>query len=393
MKGVRSTALRFMALCAIAMVACVMAFVLAGCSSGSGSASASASASSASASASAASASASAASGEAAAETRTFTDSTGRTVEIPANIERVAATGAISQQVLFTIAPDKLVGLCDEMTDLEQKYIGAQYASLPIFGQIYGGKGSFNKEAVAAADPQLIIDIGEAKKGIVEDLDELQASIGVPCVHIEATLDTWPQAYEMLGELLGEQERAKVIADYIAASYQKTLDGLAKVAPEDRVKGAYLLGDAGLNAMPKGTFNAGVVDLAFDNVVEIENAKGSGLGSEVSFEQVALWDPEFIIFAPESIYASAGDDPAWQTVAAIANKNYYEVPGVPYNWVSTPPSINQVIGIQWLARLCYPDQFDDDINQVVKEYFSTMYNYEMSDAELQELLANSMPRA
>ena len=51
-----------------------------------------------------------------------FTDSLGRTVESPGSIERVAVSGAISQQVMFTFAPDLLVGLCDEMNDAEKNF-------------------------------------------------------------------------------------------------------------------------------------------------------------------------------------------------------------------------------------------------------------------------------
>ena len=349
----------------------------------------SASSSSASGSSSAASSSDSSSSAAAEQGTREFTDSLGRTVEIPADIQRVAVSGAISQQVMFTFAPDLLVGLCDEMNDAEKTYVGEEYASLPVFGQIYGGKGDFNKEAVAAADPQLIIDIGEAKKGIEEDLDALQESIGVPVVHIEATLSTYGDAYKMMGELLNRQERAEEIASYIDDAYASTVAVLDTIPESERVKAAYLLGDAGLNAMAKGTFQASVIDLCTDNVAEIEGAKGSGLGSEVSFEQVALWNPELILFAPGSIYGTVGDDPAWQTIAAIQDGNYYEVPAAPYNWISTPPSVNQIMGLQWLSRLCYPDKFSDDIATVTKAYYKNVYGYELGDDECQKLIENA----
>ena len=362
---------------------CAVVLALAGCGSSSSSSAASSSAGDSQSSASSAASN----------ETVEFTDSLGRTVELPANIERVAVSGAISQQVMFTIAPDLLVGLCDEMNDAEKTYVGEEYASLPVFGQIYGGKGSFNKEAVAAADPQVIVDIGEAKKGIEEDLDELQEQIGVPVVHIEATLSTYGDAYRMLGELLGRQDRAEEIATYVDGAYASTMAVLDTIPEAERVHAAYLLGDAGLNAMAKGTFQAGVIDAVTDNVAVIEGAKGSGLGSEVSFEQVALWNPDLILFAPESIYGTVADDASWQTISAIQSGNYYEVPAAPYNWISTPPSVNQIMGLQWLSRLCYPDKFDDDIATVTKEYYKNVYGYELSDEECSELIANATPKA
>ena len=45
------------------------------------------------------------------AETYTFTDSAGRTVELPKQIDRIAPSGGLAQMALFAIAPDKLVGI------------------------------------------------------------------------------------------------------------------------------------------------------------------------------------------------------------------------------------------------------------------------------------------
>ena len=374
------------ALAALLFALCVAAVLaLVGCgSSNSGSTSSASASGSASSSASSA--------GAASSGTVSFTDSAGRTVEVPANIERVAITGPISQMCLLTLAPEKLVGLSNELSGAEMKYVG-DYASLPVFGQIYGGKGDFNKEAVAKADPQVIIDIGEAKKTIVEDLDEIQGAIGIPCIHIEASYDSYDAAYTELGKLLGVEERAQKLADYCANAQKTTSDAVATVPEADRVKVAYLLGDAGLNVMAKGSFQGTVVDAIADNVCVLEKAGGSGLGSESSFEQIALWDPQMIIFAPDSIYDKVGSDATWQTLSAVKNGNYYAVPGEPYNWVSSPPGVNQILGYQWFARLCYPDKFSDSMADVVKGYYKTFYNYDMTDDECNALLAGATPKA
>ena len=400
METSKTTRLRKRA-CAAAIVAlmCVAAFGLAACGGTSaassqqsaGNASSTSAASGAEGASASAEASASSAAGDVA--TVSFTDSSGRVVDVPANIERVAVTGPISQMFMLTFAPQKMVGLSNELSDAEMKYVGEEYGALPVYGQIYGGKGDFNKEAVASADPQLILDIGEAKKSIVEDLDEIQAAIGIPCVHIEATIDTYDQAYTKIGELLGEQDRAKELADYCANAYSETKAGLDSVPEGERVKALYLLGDAGLNAMPKGSFQGTVFDWAADNVAEIENAGGSGLGAEVSFEQIAMWDAPMIIFGPDSVYDKVADDSSWQTLSAIKAGNYYEVPGEPYNWLSSPPGVNQILGMQWFARLCYPDKFDYSIDNVTKAYYKIMYDYDLTDDECNELIKNSTPKA
>lgn len=50
------------------------------------------------------------------------------------------------------------------------------------------------------------------------------------------------------------------------------------------------------------------------------------------------------------------------------------------------------MGIQWLSRLCYPDVFDDDIATVTKQYYKTMYGYELGDDECQKLIEKAVPK-
>ena len=65
---------------------------------------------------------------------------------------------------------------------------------------------NFNKEAVLSVNPQVIIDVGEKKATIVEDMDQIQASLGIPVIFIEARLDNTDEAYRTLGKILGREE-------------------------------------------------------------------------------------------------------------------------------------------------------------------------------------------
>ena len=326
-------------------------------------------------------------------ETRTFTDSLGREVELPAQIDRIAPSGHTANQVLLTMAPEKMVSLSQDLTEDQLKYINLpNYADLPITGAAFGSKGDINKEAVAAADPQVIIDTGEVKDGLEEDMDTLQEQLGIPVVFIETTLEDYGAAYEMLGELLGMPERGKELSDYCAAAYKEVTDVMATIPDSERVNLGYFLGDAGLNTIAKDSYQGQVIDLCANNVAVLEKATGSGQGQEVSLEQIALWNPDLIIFAPDSIYDTVADDPAWDGIAAIDNGNFYETPATPYNWLNNPPTVNQVMGMQWLPRLLYPDKFDTSIADVTKSYYKTFYGYDMSDQEVADMTAKALPK-
>ena len=326
-------------------------------------------------------------------ETRTFTDSAGRTVEVPAKIDRIAPAGHTATQVLLTMAPDKLVTISTELTADQAKYLGGDYANLPVTGAAFGAKGDLNKEAVAAAGAQILIDTGEAKDGIKEDLDTLQTQLGIPVVFVETTMDTYGDAYEMLGELLGMEDRGAELSAYCKNAYDETVSVMAGIPEDQRVRVAYLLGDAGTNTIAKNSYQGQVVDLVANNVADLGKVSGSGSGTEVSLEQVSLWDPELILFQEGSIYDTVGSDPAWADLSAVKSGNYYEVPGAPWCWLNNPPTVNQVLGMQWLPRLLYPEQYDNDLYKTVAGYFKTFYGYDLSESEFNEIAANAQPKA
>ena len=48
--------------------------------------------------------------------TRIFTDSCGRSVEVPENIEHIVPSGALAQIVLYTVCPEKLQSWASALT-------------------------------------------------------------------------------------------------------------------------------------------------------------------------------------------------------------------------------------------------------------------------------------
>lgn len=64
------------------------------------------------------------------AETRIFVDSSDREVEIPTQIDKVAASGVPAQMVLFTVCPDKMVGLARQFSEKNLKYLDEKYQNM-----------------------------------------------------------------------------------------------------------------------------------------------------------------------------------------------------------------------------------------------------------------------
>ena len=145
-------------------------------------------------------------------ETRMITDSAGPQVAISAEITRIAPSGSTAQMILMPVAYDLLVGLSSSPSTAQMSYFPEEMRYLPTFGQFYGSKANLNMESLIAAQPQLIIDLGDAKDSIAKDMDTIQKQTGIPTIFIEADLDDMAAAYRMLGDILGRQEQAEELA-------------------------------------------------------------------------------------------------------------------------------------------------------------------------------------
>lgn len=317
----------------------------------------------------------------------TFTDSAGRAVELPVNIEKVAVSGPLAQIALFALCPDKLAGVASAWDATAEQYLATEYYNLPELGQLYGGKGELNLETLLASGAQVVIDVGEPKDTIVEDLDALQAQTGIPFVHITATTATMGDAYRMLGELLNMPAEAETLAVYCDEVYARTNEIAGSV---EKVNLLYCLGDSGLNVIANGSYHAEVIDLLSNNLAVVAEPSGKGTGNEVDMEQILLWNPDVILFAPDSIYATVADDPAWQQVNAIKNGAYYEAPFGPYNWLGFPPSVQKYLGMMWMAQLLYPDAAQYDLYAEVAEYFRLFYHCDLTQAQYDALVVHSI---
>lgn len=320
-------------------------------------------------------------------ETRVFTDSVGREVTVPVQIDRIAVSGPMAQIVLFALCPDKLVGISNAWDESAAQYLDTEYYNLPLLGQLYGGKGELNLETLLESGAQVVIDVGEAKGSIVEDLDALQEQTTIPFVHIDAALATMDETYTLLGDLLGMPDEAKALADYCRSTYDRALTIADSV---EKANLLYVTGDAGLNVIAQGAYHAEVIDLLSNNLAVVDDPSSKGTGNEVDMEQILNWNPDVILFAPDSVYDTMAGDAAWQGVTAIQNGAYYEVPMGPYNWMGFPPSVQRLLGMLWMAKVLYPEAADYDLYTEAAQYFKLFYHCDLTREQYDALVANSL---
>ena len=320
---------------------------------------------------------------------RVFTDSTGREVTVDQEISKIAVTGPLGQIVVFAIAPDMLVGIPGAWNPEAKAFLDEQYYSLPVLGQLYGGKGDLNLEELLKAAPQVVIDIGEPKDSIAQDMDALTEQTGIPFVHISAYLEHMDETYTMLGELLGLEEEAGVLAETCERIYSRAVEMMQGV---EKVNMLYATGENGLNVLANGGYHSGVIDMMANNVAVVENVSSKGTGNEVDMEQILNWNPDVIVFSENSIYDTVGEDPVWQNVSAIANNRYYEVPFGPYNWIGQPPAVQRLLGMMWLGKLLYPEAATYDLYDEVAQYYQLFYHCDLTREQYDALMAKAIDK-
>ena len=122
-----------------------------------------------------------------------------------------------------------------------------------------------------------------------------------------------------------------------------------------------------------------------DNVAVVDSPVAKGTGNQVTAEQIALWDPEFVVFAPDSIYHTAARSDLWSHVTGIAAGNYVQVPDTPHNWMGMPPSVQRYLGLIWLTAQLYPDYCDYDAQEEIREYYRLFYGCELTAQQYEAL--------
>lgn len=322
---------------------------------------------------------------------RIFVDSAGREVTVPNKITKIAPSGYLTQLVLYTAAPDLLVGLSNSFSAEAKEYIDKKYQELPEFGQFYGKSSNLNMEALSAAEPQVIIDIGEAKETVKEDMDNLQEQLSIPTVFIEANLENMSETYEKLGALLNDETNTKILANYCQDVIKKTEKIQERMKNNEKRSVYYASGNAGFNTNAEGSFHAQVLEfVGAKNVVSGMEAASKGSGTVVSMEQIIQWQPDVILVDSSELYQLITTDSSWKELEAVKQGNIYKIPTAPYNFLGSPPSVNRILGVQWLGELLYPDDYQLDTEAVLTEFYELFYHVTPTEEEIQSILENAL---
>jgi len=315
-------------------------------------------------------------------------DMAGRTVSISAKVEKAFSTSPTGTILLYSLNPEKVLGWNYVLREGEKRFIDEKYHSLPNLGG--AGKEAINVEEILKMDPDLLIIMEELDEGSISKAEEMEEQMGKPVLLLDTDLNRLDEAYNILGKASGEEKRGEELTKYC----KETMEDVEKKASliEEKVSVYYAEGPKGLETEPSGSWHAELIDIVGGvNVAEVA-IKGDKGKSEVSIEQLLKWNPDIIISWDDErggYYSEIFKDPTWKDIKAVKNKEVYEIPNRPFNWFDRPPSVNRILGVKWIGNLLYPQVFDYNMEDEVKEFYQKFYHYQLSEEEIEGLLENS----
>lgn len=330
----------------------------------------------------------------------TIMDMADRNLTVPSPITKVLSTSPTATVIVYMVAPETLLAFNYETTTEEQKYMSDPYKNLPSVGGWYGTQsGSY--EQFISMDPQIVLESVAASNSTssmthaapTSTLNERQRKFGsIPVVAVDdnSNVTTVNPSIEFIGKLLGNEDRAKKLTEFNTNIQKEVTDVVSTIPESERVTVYYAEGSEGLQTEPVGSVHGQLIDLCGGiNVADVQLQGGAG-HTEVSMEQVLSWNPEVIITTEQTFFDNVYGNSSWSGVDAVKNKKVYLSPQSPFKWFDRPTGANMIIGIPWVAKVLYPDKFQDlSLVSKVKEFYSEFYHYDLSDDEVKGILEAS----
>ena len=295
----------------------------------------------------------------------TVTDQAGRTVVIEAKPQRLISCYYITTSLLMAL------GLGENIVGIEN-----EPHLRPIYGLSQphllqrpwvGTAKTLDLEACAALEPDLVILPLRLK-----DAAEILEDLGIDVLLVN------PESQELLVEmiqLVGAATGTRETADALIAFLEEQENHLLQTLAEVDTPRVYLAGNSSLlSTAGDSMYQSDMIRLAGGSNVAAEIS--DTYWAEIDYEQLLVWNPDYIILASSAKYTVADvlADPNLVNCAAVIKGNVYQIPGDAESWDSPVPS--SILGAMWLANILHPELLTDgDCAAIMDEYYETFYHF------------------
>lgn len=319
--------------------------------------------------------------------TRKFTDLTGYEIELPVEITSVIHLWPASTAMqVFLGESESITGTLSGV----QKGWGWLTSACPHLLDITGFAGNASAETLLALDPDVVITSS------ADTAVSLRAA-GVPCVCMLGPQESVPALEEFcvkMGELLGGDAPAKATAycDYLDEMVEKVQTATSAIPESERISLYYNSaqhGDSPLLTCGADYITQTWMDICGVNNIAVDLVTGGDV--EISMEEIIAADPDYILVGGSSqaaALATINSDASWLNLTAVKEGRVIANPQGVMKWEKFGPEF--LIEIVWFTQQVYPDLLTDiDIEDFVRDFYSEWYNYDMTDAQYQDMMTGT----
>ncbi len=317
---------------------------------------------------------------------RTIVDGTGKEVEIPNEVKRIAASGALNQIVLILGGADKLVATAE---GVQRGFFPVVYPRIKEIPAAYtgSGPGTLNMETLLQASPEVVF--GSFNEKDAETL--ASAKITMLGLSLNDPADI-KNTIMLVGKVLGSEAEEK--AARFNSYYDENLKYVSdKTKSAEKVK-VFVASNSGaegpIQTIPGKDIHTSYIEAAggVNIVAEKFPTAPAGGSATVDFEFLLREQPDVIIAQSRQVYdyiTDLNNGSQWGKLAAVKNKKVYLNPKGVYLW--SVRSAEGALQPLWLAKTLHPDLFEDlDISQKLREFYKNYYYYDLNDAETENIL-------
>ena len=326
------------------------------------------------------------------AQTRTVIDHLGNEVVIPAEINTIVTTSITpmpSVYCMFAGSAERLIGMSPSSKAAAENSLLAEI--MPEIKEVsteFMTGGEVNVEELVAMNPDIIFC--NASK---EDEYEKLRAAGLAVIAVSTSqwgsdsVETFEGWITLLGEVLGEEDKATGITEYGRKVYSMIQERVASVEESERPRVMFLYNYKDGVIKTSGNSHFGQYWAEAAGAVNVAQEHDAG-GLEINMEQIYEWDPDmifitnFVPYLAEDLYNNAGfEGHDWSVVRAVQEENVYKCPLGVYRWY--PPSSDTPLMLLWMAQTIYPELFEDiNLEEEMKDYYKNFYNIELIDEDI-----------
>lgn len=317
---------------------------------------------------------------------REIVDMGGKKVEIPDTITKVFGTSPPSTYMIYTIDASLIVGLNFNHArgnNESSNMLDPRFMALPVVGGLQGGGNSMNRETLLSLHPDVVfLWNNDALSQLAQYLFE---SSKIPSINVDLeSVESLPKAYLFFGEVLGREQRAKILSDYATKALEETKE-IVKVHASKRPVVYYAEGADGLATECDQSFHYEAIKFAGGINPHLCSTK-SGMGMEkVSLEQVILYNPDIIVAQEREFFEKVKSDARWNSIKAVRDGKVYLVPKVPFNWIDRPPSFMRLLGVRWLTHIFYNTPTSEQFQQEMREFYKLFIRIDLTEEQIHKI--------